>query len=60
MICAKNRTNWEKGESLGTWVVQTGLTEEEVSDLAYLCRHFEINSPSRRESLLEKDAHVLH
>lgn len=28
MVYAKNKTNWEKGESLGAWVVQTGLTEE--------------------------------
>ena len=40
MICAKNKTNWEKGESLGAWVVKTGLAEEEVSDGAYLCCHF--------------------
>lgn len=53
MICAKNKTNWEKGESLDAWVVKSGLTEEVVSDRAYLCCHCEI-APLEEKACLRR------
>lgn len=56
MVSAKNKANWEKG--FGNWVVESGLSEEQVSDndRMYLCYRFKINSPSEKESRLEKGA----
>lgn len=55
MVSAKNKANWEKG--FGNWVVESGLTEEKVSDndRMYLCYRFKINSPFEKERRLEKD-----
>lgn len=49
MVSAKNKANWEKG--FGNWVVESGLTEEKVSDndRMYLCYCFKINSPFEKE-----------
>lgn len=47
MVSAKNKANWEKG--LRNWVVESS------NDRMYLCYCFKINSPSEKESRLEKD-----
>lgn len=50
MVSAKNKANWEKG--FGNWVVESGLTEEKVSDndRMYLCYRFKINSPLKKNA----------